>query len=59
MWLATLVGAAPLGATAHEIELATIEKARAVLGARDDFVARLSPFDRSARLKSAGYVSEA
>jgi hypothetical protein len=58
-WLATLLGAAPVGASAHEIELASIEKARAVLGARDDFVARLSPFDRAARLKSAGEVSEA
>src|SRR5262245_46668141 len=56
--LAMLLGAAPLGAVAHEIELASIEKARVVLGARDDFVARLSPFDRAARLKSADAVSE-
>ena len=58
MWLATLLGAAPLGVVAHEIEFASIEKARAALGTRDDFVARLSPFDRAARLKSAGEVSE-
>ena len=57
-WLATLLVAAPIGASAHEIEFASIEKARAVLGARDDFVARLSPFDRAARLKSADDVSE-
>ena len=46
-------------AAAHEIELASIETGRAVLGARDDFVSRLSPFDRAARLKAAGDVSEA
>jgi hypothetical protein len=49
---------APIAGHAHEIELASIEKARAVLGERDDFVARLSPFDRAARLKSADDVSE-
>src|SRR6185295_4919379 len=54
-WLVTLLGA---GASAHEIEFASIEKARAVLGTRDDFVARLSPFDRAARLQSADDVSE-
>jgi hypothetical protein len=58
-WLATVLGAAPFAACAHEIEFASIEKARAVLGARDDFVARLSPFDRAARVKSASDVSEA
>ena len=47
------------GAAAHEIELASIETARAVLGARDDFVSRLSPFDRAARLNAPGEVSEA
>ena len=57
-WLAALLGAAPV-AVAHEIELASIETARAVLGARDEFVARLSPFDRAARLKSATDVAEA
>ena len=55
VWLVTLLGA---GASAHEIEFASIEKARAVLGTRDDFVARLSPFDRAARLQSADDVSE-
>jgi hypothetical protein len=46
-------------APAHEIELASIEAGRAVLGTRDDFVSRLSPFDRAARLKSPRDVSEA
>jgi hypothetical protein len=55
---AALLGVAPAGAFAHEIELASIEKGREVLGARDEFVARLSPFDRASRLKSAGEVSE-
>jgi hypothetical protein len=56
--LATLLAAAPLTVESLEIELASIEQGRAVLGARDDFVARLSPFDRAARLKSGGEVSE-
>ncbi len=47
------------GARAHEIEFASIEAGRAVLGARDEFVRRLSPFDRAARLESAEPVSEA
>src|SRR5512134_2353245 len=54
-----LLGAVPAPATAHEIELASIEKARAVLGTRDEFVSHLSAFDRAARLKAAGDVSEA
>src|SRR5687767_9438695 len=58
LWLPTLLGVAPFVASAHELEFASIDKARAVLGARDDFVARLSPFDRAARVKSAGDVSE-
>jgi hypothetical protein len=57
--LSTLLGAAPAAAPAHELEFASIDEARAVLGARDDFVARLSPFDRAARLRSAGEVTEA
>jgi hypothetical protein len=56
VYVATLL--APLAGFAHEIELASIEKARDVLGTRDDFVARLSPFDRAARLKSADDVAE-
>ena len=57
-WLAALLGTAPV-AVAHEIELASIETARAMLGARDEFVARLSPFDRAARLNSGTDVAEA
>ena len=57
-WLAALGGTIALSAAAHEIEFASIEEGRAVLGARDDFVARLSPFDRAARLESADPVSE-
>src|SRR6187397_13053 len=57
-WLAMLLGAAPFAGSAHEIEFASVEKARTVLGARDDFVARLSSFDRAARVKSADDVSE-
>jgi len=58
-WLAIMLGVAPVAVFAHEIELASIERGRDVLGTRDDFVARLSPFDRASRLKSAGAVSEA
>jgi hypothetical protein len=56
-WLTAVLGTAPIAA-AHEIELASIDQARAVLGTRDDFVARLSPFDRAARLESGADVSE-
>jgi hypothetical protein len=56
--VAALLAAAPSAGLSHEIELAPIEKARAVLGTRDEFVARLSAFDRAARLKSADDVSE-
>jgi hypothetical protein len=51
--------AADRAAADHEIELASIETARTVLGTRDEFVTRLSPFDRAARLQAAGDVSEA
>jgi hypothetical protein len=54
-WLALCGGSA----AAHEIEFASAEAARAVLGTRDAFVARLSPFDRAGRLESASDVSEA
>jgi len=57
--VAALLATAPIAGFAHEIEFASIEQGRAVLGERDDFVARLSPFDRAARLKSADDVSEA
>src|SRR5262245_56503374 len=37
---------------------ATIDQAREVLAKRDDFIDRLSPFDRAARLKTDKMVSE-
>jgi hypothetical protein len=44
-------------AEAH-LAFATLEQGQAALSARDDFVARLSPFDRAARLKTDRDVSE-
>jgi hypothetical protein len=41
------------------IRFATLAEARAVLGTRDDFVQRMSPFDRAARLKTDRTVAEA
>jgi hypothetical protein len=38
---------------------ATAEEGRKLLGARDEFVERMSPFDRAARLKTDREVSEA
>lgn len=40
------------------IVFATVEEGRRVLTNRDDFVERLSPFDRAARLKTGEAVSE-
>lgn len=44
------------GTTVH---FATVEEAKAILGTRDDFIQRLSPFDRAARLKTSRAVGEA
>ena len=41
-----------------EVVFASVEEGRAILTARDDFVQRLSPFDRAARLKTDRDVSE-
>lgn len=41
------------------ISFATAEEGREVLTARDDFVERMSPFDRSVRLRSEEKVTEA
>ncbi|RIK72588.1 MAG: hypothetical protein DCC67_19065 [Planctomycetota bacterium] len=41
-----------------EIVFATRDEAAALLSARDDFVQRMSPFDRAARLKTDAEVSE-
>src|ERR1051325_5645920 len=43
------------GCTAH---FASVTEAVAILGQKDDFIARLSPFDRAARLKTDQSVSE-
>lgn len=48
----------PLG-RGSELVLATAAEGSEILGAEDDFTRRMSPFDRQARLKSAGAVSDA
>jgi hypothetical protein len=54
-----LLGAASASiAAANGAIFATPEQGRAALTQRDDFVARLSPFDRAARLKKDAAVSE-
>jgi Zn-dependent protease with chaperone function len=58
-----LIGAWALPARAQIIrsvfiEFATAEEGREILTRRDDFVQRLSPFDRAARLKSDQVVAE-
>jgi len=40
------------------VQFATLEEGRAILTSRDDFVQRMSPFDRAARLKTDREVSE-
>ena len=40
------------------VVFATVEQGKKILGQRDDFVARMSPFDRSARMKTDKAVSE-
>jgi hypothetical protein len=40
------------------VVFATVEEAREILTARDDFVRRMSPFDRAARMKTDRDVSE-
>jgi len=41
------------------LTFATVEEGRQLLTTRDDFIQRLSPFDRSARLKTDKEISEA
>lgn len=50
-WLGAFLLAIAGAAGAQELQFATPAEARGVLTARDEFVARMSPFDRSARLK--------
>ena len=45
-------------AAGPHLAFATQEEGQDILSARDDFVARLSPFDRAARLKTNRVVSE-
>ena len=40
------------------VRFSSVEQGRKILGSRDEFLAALSPFDRSARLKTAGAVNE-
>lgn len=56
--LATTSSAAGEEAFAGRFSFATSERGRKVLTTRDDFVTRLSPFDRAARLKTDREVSE-
>ena len=41
------------------VVFATVDEGRRILGTPDDFVQRMSPFDRAARLKTARQVSQA
>jgi len=40
------------------VSFASVDEAREILTARDDFVQRMSPFDRAGRMKTDGNVSE-
>src|SRR4030042_3306204 len=40
------------------VVFATVERGREILGQKDDFVGRMSPFDRAARMKTDQAVSE-
>jgi len=52
------VGAAS-SASGQDLSFATVPEARKLLSTRDAFVARMSPFDRSARMKTDREVPEA
>lgn len=45
-------------ANAQDISFASAKEAQGILSARDDFVERMSPFDRAARLKTDRDISE-
>lgn len=55
--LALLFGAFH-AARAQELVFATAQEASRILASRDDFVERMSPFDRAARMKTSTNVSE-
>lgn len=66
LWFCALLFVAAIAARADiklgagtTVHFASVEQAAAVLGSSDDFVQRLSPFDRAARLKTSRAVSEA
>ncbi len=65
LWLAALAALCPLSAQAQlqlgsgsTIVFATPDEGRQILTTRDDFVQRMSPFDRAARMKTDLDVSE-
>src|SRR5437868_14639315 len=58
LWCQGLVaGEIPLTSTTS-VSFATIARGRQILTDRDEFIRALSPFDRSARMKTAGTVTE-
>jgi len=56
-FLGVLLLALAGAAGAQDLQFASRAQAREALGARDDFVARMSPFDRAARVKTDRDVS--
>jgi hypothetical protein len=54
----TILRAQAKPAEGPDVVFATMEQGREILTNRDEFVVRLSPFDRAARLKTAESVSE-
>jgi hypothetical protein len=56
--VAALASAACLPAHAQELVFASAQDASSVLGAKDEFVQRMSPFDRAARMKTDRTVTE-
>jgi hypothetical protein len=60
LWIAGVLAWAGLVlADEPEFVFVTADQGRAVLSQRDDFVAAMSPFDRAARVKKGGTVTEA
>ena len=59
VYLGATVVLAPSGtASSVRILFASLEEGREILGTRDGFIQRLSPFDRASRLKTDREVSE-
>ena len=60
-WFLLCIGLGPLlcaGAVVPEIDFATVAQGRELLMQRDDYVTRMSPFDRAARMKTDKDVAE-